>query len=141
MAPSEETHEHAAPLDGLRVLLVEDDPDGRELFTLLLANQGAEVLSAGSADEALAALDAARFDVLVSDIGLPGRDGFELIAAIRARGPERDGTIPAVAVTAYNAPGDREHILAAGFQAHIAKPVEMSFLVAVIASLADRVDA
>ncbi|HEX6900909.1 MAG TPA: ATP-binding protein [Thermoanaerobaculia bacterium] len=122
------------PLEGLRILAVDDDLDTLEMMSELLSLRGAEVRSAGSADEAISALG--RFDphVLVSDISMPGRDGYELIRDIRSRGlgPE---TLPAVAVTALASSEDRRRALDAGYQVHLGKPVDPAELTSVLLSL------
>jgi signal transduction histidine kinase/ActR/RegA family two-component response regulator len=122
-------------LDGLRVLVVDDDEDGRTLTTLVLTQAGAAVIGAGSVAEALAALDAEQPDVLVSDIGLPDDDGFALIHQIRRDEVEHGGFLPAVALTGYARAEDRDRIIAAGFQAHVPKPVDPSELTAAIARI------
>jgi signal transduction histidine kinase/ActR/RegA family two-component response regulator len=127
----------AAParLDGLSVLLVEDDADAREVLGLVLELAGAKVEAVGSVRAALRAFDGFRPDVLVSDIGMPDEDGYALIRSIRAR-EVGDRHIPAIALTGYVSPADEAHVLAAGFHTHLAKPVEPNTLVAAIASLA-----
>jgi PAS domain S-box-containing protein len=125
-------------LEGLRVLLVDDEVDTRELFRVALGRCGAEVLTAGSARDALDAIEESRPDLLISDIGMPGEDGYELIRRVRALPAERGGKIPAIALTAYARTEDRLRALRAGYQMHISKPVELAELVAVIASLIRR---
>jgi PAS domain S-box-containing protein len=125
----------AGPLAGLRVLIVDDDADSREVLVALLALSAAEVRSAGSVREALETLTDWRPDVLVSDIGMPGRDGYDLIQEVRSRGAEEGGQIPAIALTGYAAVQDGERAKSAGYQTHMAKPVEPLLLVKVIASL------
>jgi len=125
-------------LDGTRVMLVDDDPDGRHMLTVLLELAGATVVSAGSVREALDALETIQPDVIVSDIAMADEDGYTLIRRVRAREAERGGAIPAVALTGYVRPEDRARILAAGFQAHVGKPVEPDEIVAAIAALAAR---
>jgi CheY-like chemotaxis protein len=121
-------------LRGVRVLVVEDDAEEREFLVALLGAAGADVRSASSANEALATLAWWRPGVLVSDIGLPGGDGYDLMEAIRALpGAAR---VPAAAVTGQSAPEDRRRALRAGFQAHLAKPVDPDRLLDVIAGLA-----
>jgi PAS domain S-box-containing protein len=123
-------------LEDITVLVVEDDPDARELVERLLQEHDAQVLTAASALEGLQILADARPDVLVCDIGLPEVDGYELIRRIRKS--ERPGEgIPAIALTAYAAAEDRAQALRAGYQAHIAKPVEAPVLVATVARLVD----
>ena len=129
------------PLFGVRVLLVEDDPDTLELVTLLLKRNGAEVSTADSAESALEVLSRARPDVIVSDIGMPDVDGYELMRRVRALGPEAGGTTPALALTAYASDADRLRAARAGFQQHLAKPVDPDALVAAILGLAAGADA
>ncbi|HEX6862226.1 MAG TPA: response regulator, partial [Thermoanaerobaculia bacterium] len=121
-------------LAGIRVLVVDDEPDARELLEQVLAGACAEVAVAASAPEALDALDRFRPDVLVSDIGLPGEDGYDLIRQARERGFAG----PAAALTAFARAEDRRRALLAGFQIHLAKPVHPGELTAVVASLAER---
>jgi CheY-like chemotaxis protein/anti-sigma regulatory factor (Ser/Thr protein kinase) len=124
-------------LNNLNILVVEDDEDARELLAVVLEQQGATVQAVGSAPEALAVLDRMTPDVLMSDIGLPTIDGYELIKAVRKR--ERAGAVlPAVALTAYARREDRRLALEAGFHAHVAKPVDPLELVTVVANLARR---
>jgi signal transduction histidine kinase/CheY-like chemotaxis protein len=125
-------------LRGVRVLVVEDEQDSMELIRTALARLGAEVVAAGGTEEALARFDAAVPDVIVSDIEMPGHDGYELIRRIRARPPEHGGHVPAAALTAYARTEDRRQALLAGFQMHVAKPIEPEELVAVVASLAGK---
>jgi signal transduction histidine kinase len=130
-------------LAGLRVLIVEDEPDARELVERLLQERGAQTTAVGSAAEALAAYEAAPPDVVVSDIGMPGEDGYAFIRKLRALelalGLGR--TTPAAALTAFARREDRRRALLAGFQTHIAKPVDPLELVVVVASLAGRTTA
>jgi PAS domain S-box-containing protein len=123
-------------LDHVNVLLVEDDPDNREVLRTILEQHHASVSATASAREALEILSSARPNILISDIGLPDIDGFELIRRIRQLDPSEGGRIPAVALTAHASAEDRTKALRAGFQAHIAKPVDPRELVASIASLA-----
>jgi signal transduction histidine kinase/CheY-like chemotaxis protein len=123
-------------LDGVRVMVVEDDPDGRHMLTVLLELTGATVVAAGSVGEALDALETSRPAVIVSDVAMADEDGYTLIRRLQARGAERGGAIPAVALTGYVRPEDRARMLAAGFQAHVRKPVEPDEIVAAIAALA-----
>jgi PAS domain S-box-containing protein len=128
-------------LDGLRILIVDDDADIRDLLTYTLEVCGAEVMAAASADEAIAALTASStpMDILISDIGMPDEDGYALLRRVRALEPEHKGGIPAIALTAYARTQDRRAALLAGFQSHVAKPVEPAELIAVIANLAGRI--
>ena len=136
----EEARAAEAPcrLDGLRVLLVEDEVDAREALSAIVSQAGATVAEAGTAGEALSRLVAWRPDVLVCDIGLPTEDGYALIRKVRALTPEEGGDVPAVALTAYARASDRAHALAAGFQVHLAKPVEPDQLLRVLARRAQR---
>lgn len=127
-----------AELNGVRVLVVDDEEDARELLRTLLEDSGAHVLTAGSAQEGLQVLQAELPDVLVSDIGMPGTDGYGFIERVRALPPDRGGRTPAVAITAYARSEDRTRVLRAGFQSHVPKPVEPVELLAVLASLAGR---
>jgi signal transduction histidine kinase/CheY-like chemotaxis protein len=127
----------AAPaLDGVRVLVVDDERDARDVMTTVLESHNAEVVAAASAEEALAALADATPDVLVCDIGMPGEDGYALIRKIRGRETEHGGRLPAAALTAYTRFEDRTRALLAGFQIHLPKPIEPDELVAVVANLA-----
>ena len=130
--------EGAVRLDGVRVMVVDDEADTRDLLSFSLRNYGAEVRALGSASEALAAIQQDKPDVLVSDIGLPGDDGYALIRKVRALDEESGGRVPAAALTAYAKDEDRHRAIAAGFQAHVTKPVELAELASVVASLAGR---
>ncbi len=123
---------------GVRVLVVDDQPDGRELMQVLLAGAGAVVDTASSADEALAALARFRPDVILADLEMPGTDGYALIREIRARSVEQGGHTPAAAVSAHVRPQDRTRALAAGFQTHIAKPATPTEVLATVAALSGR---
>jgi CheY-like chemotaxis protein len=125
-------------LDGLRVLVVDDERDTLEMLRIGLTKCGAEVTTAGSAAEALEAVSSSAPDVLISDIGMPDADGYELMKKIRAMPAEGGGRVPAVALTAYARTEDRLQALRSGYQMHVPKPVELAELVAVIASLAQR---
>ncbi|HEV2864536.1 MAG TPA: PAS domain S-box protein [Pyrinomonadaceae bacterium] len=131
-------HECPERLDGLRVLVVDDEPDARELLAVGLGQCGAEVVTASSAHEALRAMAGGAFDVLVSDIGMPGEDGYELIRMVRALPAGGGGGTPAVALTAYARTEDRLRAMRAGFEMHVSKPVELTELVVVVANLARR---
>ena len=124
-------------LDGVRVLVVDDEPDARDLMKRLLQECAADVAGARDVPEALALVDTFRPNVLVSDIGMPQRDGYDLIRTVRERG-HTEHTLPAVALTAFARPEDRTRVLASGYQAHVAKPVDPVELTAVIGSLAAR---
>ncbi|MDB5295441.1 MAG: rpfC [Phycisphaerales bacterium] len=125
-------------LPGVRVLVVDDDPDSREVVRRLLESCGAAVTAVGSGAEALGRVEADRPDVLVSDIGMPDMDGYDLIRRVRALGVERGGTVPAVALTAYARADDRVRAVLAGYQHHVVKPVEPAELLAMVASLSGR---
>jgi CheY-like chemotaxis protein len=116
-----------ASLDGFEVLLVDDEPDTLSMFRAALEQAGARVRAASSAMEALHEVDRAQPDLLVTDLGMPGMDGYELLRALRSR--DGAAAYPAVAVSAYARPEDRTRSLAAGFQAHLAKPVDPTALV------------
>lgn len=125
-------------LDGLRILLVDDERDGREATAILLREHGAEVDIASSAREALAALDRAVPDVLLSDIGMPDEDGLSLLRRIRLRASAGGGGVPALALTAYARSADRVQSLVAGFDGYVTKPVEPAGLISAVARLAGR---
>ena len=125
-------------LQGLRILVVDDEPDTRELIEEVLKECGAEVITSPSAAEALVALEKHKPDVLVSDLGMPDEDGYSLITKVRALPSERGGDIPAAALTAYARSEDRMRVLRSGFQFHLPKPVDSAELVTVVASLAGR---
>jgi len=126
-------------LAGIRVLVVEDHDDTREFVATVLGQYGAEVTTATSARTAVAAFERARPHVLVSDIAMPGEHGYSLIETVRALPPEQGGRVPALALTAYVRPEDREHVLAAGFNQHMAKPIDPIDLASAVAQLAKRI--
>ncbi len=119
-------------LAGLRVLVVDDQEDCRALVAFVLEARGALVYPCGTAPEALKAIGEYRPDVIVSDIGMPDRDGYWLIENVRRLEPERGGRIPAIALTAHNRPEDRQRAMTAGFQMHIGKPFEPEQVVSAI---------
>ncbi|HJR08549.1 MAG TPA: PAS domain S-box protein [Pyrinomonadaceae bacterium] len=125
-------------LDGLRILAVDDEPDTREMLKAGLGQCGADVTVVGSASEALEAMSRAVPDLLISDIGMPDEDGYELIRRVRELPAEGGGKVPAIALTAYARVEDRMQALRAGYQMHVPKPVELAELVAVAASLVRR---
>jgi signal transduction histidine kinase/CheY-like chemotaxis protein len=125
-------------LGGVLVLVVEDEADTCELLAAALGHSGADVDSAASAAEALAALRRRRPDVLVCDIGMAGEDGYTLLASVRALPAEEGGMVPAIALTAYARADDRRRALAAGYQIHLPKPVDPDELISVVARLAGR---
>ncbi|BAZ31412.1 PAS/PAC sensor hybrid histidine kinase [Cylindrospermum sp. NIES-4074] len=122
-------------LNGLQTLLVDDDRDSREFIAFLLEQYGAQVTEAQSASEALSSLGQAKFDLLISDIGMPDMDGYTLIRQIRKQSPDQDGEIPAIAITAYAGEIDQQQALAAGFQQHISKPIELEVLMQAILAI------
>ena len=128
----------AAELSGLTVLVVDDHGDARDLVKRVLEDADAAVITAATADEALALVPAAKPDVLVTDIGMPETDGFELLRRLRALGPEQGGKVPAIALTAFARSEDRTRALRAGFLVHVSKPVDPAELVATVASVAGR---
>ncbi|MGC2236579.1 MAG: ATP-binding protein [Pyrinomonadaceae bacterium] len=125
-------------LNGLRVLMVDDDPDTLEILELMLKEYGAEVRAAASAAAALDTFLEWKPDILVSDLGMPIENGLTLISKIRALSPEQGCDVPAAALTAYVREGDKQEAIAAGFQMHISKPVEQKTLAETIAALAKR---
>ena len=123
-------------LEGLKVMIVDDDADARDLLTVILEERKAEVTTVASPAEAYETLEWLRPDVIISDIGMPGEDGYTFIRNVRVKeARERQGWRPAIALTAHARVEDRLRALSAGYQAHVAKPVEPAELVAVIASL------
>jgi CheY-like chemotaxis protein len=141
LAPARTASVADISLASIRVLVVEDDPDAAEFVTNLLQSHGAEVVSAASAREALEAVAQSRPDILISDIGLPEMDGYQLIEEIRKMDVAHGGGIPAVALTAFARSDDRTRALRAGYQTHLAKPIESTELVATVASFAELVHA
>lgn len=125
-------------LQGVKVLVVDDEADARALVKRLLEDRGASVRAAGSVDEAMRLLTEEKPDVLISDIGMPGEDGYSLLRRVRALGVEQGGAVPAVALTAYARAEDRMKAILAGFQMHVSKPVEPAELLTMVASLSGR---
>jgi signal transduction histidine kinase len=128
--------ERVPELKGVSVLIVDDELETRELLVEVLSRCGAEVRASSSAHDALEALQSWKADVLISDIGMPGEDGYDLIRKVRKMDADHGGCIPAVALTAYARGEDRIRALSAGFQMHVSKPVEPVELAAVVASFA-----
>ena len=122
-------------LSNTQVLVVDDEPDIRDLITFILQDYGVEVTAVSSAQEALQALSESIPDVLISDIGMPKTDGYMLMREVRARSPQQGGRVPAIALTAYAGEMNQQQALAAGFQIHISKPVDPDALVKAIADL------
>ncbi len=129
--------EACVKLNGVRVLVVDDQDDARELLKRVFTECDAEVETVASAAEALEAIRHRRPDVLVSDLGMPGEDGYTLVRRLRALPPDQGGAIPAAAVSALARPEDRRRALEAGYQVHVAKPVEASELLAAVARLVE----
>ena len=127
-------------LDGLQVLVVDDEKDTRQMIGAVLERSGAEVRTSASTREALEVLGKWRPDVLISDIGMPGEDGYALIHQVRALPESLGGEIPAVALTAYARDEDRRRVLAAGYQMHLAKPISPVELLAMVAELSGRTE-
>ncbi|MDQ2936743.1 MAG: PAS domain S-box protein [Acidobacteriota bacterium] len=136
-----ESQSEVPTLEGLRILVVDDETDALDLIGVELAQHGAMVKHVGNAADALTALEQSEFDLLISDIGMPNTDGYDLIRQIRQQEEGKNRKIPAVALTAYARVQDRMQAIMAGFSTHIAKPVEVNELVTVVASLAGRLDA
>ncbi|WP_414542094.1 GAF domain-containing protein [Nostoc sp. CCY0012] len=131
----EQFSQSSVNLQGVQVLVVDDDTDTRELIVFLLEQAEASVISVTSASAALAALTQSPPDILISDIGMPDMDGYMLIRQVRALPPEQGGQIPAIALTAYAGDFNEKQALAAGFQRHVAKPVEPNELINAIVTL------
>jgi PAS domain S-box-containing protein len=127
-------------LSGLRVLVVDDEPDTLEILSVMLNKSGASVRTATSSADALRTFGEWRPNLLLSDLGMPGEDGYTLINRIRALAPERGGNTPAAAITAHARDEDRAKVLAAGYQAHISKPVDPATLLSALAGLAELQD-
>ena len=127
--------EGAGSIEGARILVVDDDSATREALVEVLSLDGAVVRSAESPAAAMKAFTEFRPELLVSDIAMPGEDGYGLIARVRALGPERGGDVPALALTALATTDDRQRALEAGFQAHMGKPVDVDRLVGTLATL------
>jgi len=125
-------------LSGLLVLVVDDERDTRELVGMMLMTCGAEVVSVGSATEALDQMERQRFDLLISDIGMPEMNGYDLIATVRQLAEEQGGRTPAVALTAYAGTDDRKRALAAGYEMHIPKPFVTAELIRAAIFLTER---
>jgi CheY-like chemotaxis protein len=129
-------------LAGLRILVVDDEADARDLLAIRLQQYGASVITAASAEAAMDALERQdpQPDLIVSDIAMPGEDGYSLIRRVRAMEPEQGGRIPAIALTAYSRAKDRVQALSAGFQMHMPKPVNAAELAIAITSITGRFD-
>jgi CheY-like chemotaxis protein len=128
----ERSPQQSLDLNGVKILVVDDEPDTQELVAFVLEQQGAQVTTATSAHEALLILPQVKPDILLSDIGMPDIDGYLLIQQVRMLAPEQGGRIPAIALTAYAGDTNQRQVLAAGFQKHISKPIEPDVLVQTI---------
>jgi PAS domain S-box-containing protein len=137
-APAVLPEEQCVRIADVRVLVVDDEADARGLVRRLLEDCDAVVETVGSAAEAYDRLRGGRFDVLVSDIGMPGEDGYSLLRRVRALPAEQGGRVPAIALTAYARAEDRMKAVLAGFQLHLAKPVEPAELITMVASVSGR---
>jgi PAS domain S-box-containing protein len=126
-------------LAGLRVLAVDDDADTTEVVSAILRSAGAEVITARSAAEAIDLIEREKLDILISDIGMPGEDGYDLVRKLRSGASRTERQIPAIALTAFARSQDRLRVLSAGYQMHVSKPIEPIELVMVVASVANRV--
>jgi len=137
-ASTRERSDPPPPLHDVTVLVVDDQEDARELMAAVLGRCGARVVTVDSTAAALEALDREHPDVILSDLEMPGEDGYSLIRKVRERPPERGGTVPAAALTAYARTEDRLHSLRAGFHRHVPKPVQPDELAEIVAALAGR---
>jgi len=135
--PNQPAHEGSAELNSLRILTVEDEADSREMLEMILRSRGAEVVSVSSVREALHVLNSNGWkpDVLVSDLGMPEEDGYDLIRKLRARAPEECGALPAIAITGYAGKEESKRALDAGYQTQLSKPVNWNDLIETIALL------
>lgn len=129
-----------AALEGLRVIIVDDEADSRGMLSAALRDAGCSVTEAGSVADAYQAFIGSQPDVVISDIGMPGENGFDLIGRIRDLPPEKGGCVPAIALTAYVREEDRHRALSAGFQHHIGKPVELTELMRLVSGYAEKAD-
>ena len=120
----------------MKILVIDDEPDARHLVERVLLQCGAAVHTADCADEGLAGIAAQRPDIVISDIGMPGKDGYEFIRELRRLGSSSGGRTPAIALTAFARSEDRTRALMAGYQVHLSKPIEPHELVATVVSLA-----
>lgn len=136
----DDTVEFSCPpeLNNLRILVVDDEADTRALLSSIFESCNANIKGVASVDEAIAALENEKFDILISDIGMPNKSGYDLMEKLRKFPPQQNGTIPAVALTAYAGVEDRMRTLSAGFQMHIPKPIEPAKLIMIITSLMNR---
>jgi CheY-like chemotaxis protein len=129
-------HPFPGLLAGMRALVIDDDPDARELLAAMLRVHGMVVSAAGSASEGMAALEREVPDIILSDLAMPDQDGYALIRSVRKLPADSGGRVPAIAVTAYARPEDSARSLSSGFQAHMVKPIDLMELVSVVERLA-----
>jgi CheY-like chemotaxis protein len=122
-------------LTGLRIIVVDDEPDARDVISRVLSRAGAKTTAVGSVREALAAVTVQKPDLIVSDIAMPDQDGYDLARQLKEMAAGNGGAIPALALTAYAREEDRQRCLSAGFEAHLAKPVDPSELLGAVARL------
>jgi len=125
-------------LSGLRVLVVDDEPDGRDVIAQILSSRGAETAAAGSADEAIRVLQSFKPDVLLSDIRMPGKDGYQLLQELHSLETGEGRNVPAIALTGFARAEDRKLALLNGYRFHLAKPFDPGELIAAVAMLAGR---
>ncbi|MEO9062178.1 MAG: response regulator [Nitrosospira sp.] len=131
-------HHKDSTLSGIKILVVDDDPDVLAALTLILRHYDAEVIPAAKPQEGLEQVKRHRPDVIISDIGMPHMDGYQFIRAVRKLPPQDGGHTPAIAVTAFDRPEDRIRVSEAGFQGHLSKPVDLYELITTIAMAAGR---
>jgi PAS domain S-box-containing protein len=136
LVTAEQAAQVSKDLNGLRVLVVDDEPDALEILSLMLNRSGASVRTASSSEDALRTFGEWQPNVLLSDVGMPGEDGYTLIRRVRALAPEQGGNVPAAAITAHAREEDRVKALAAGYQAHLTKPIDPATLVSALVGLA-----
>jgi len=136
--PAKNSSQYSLDLSGIRVLLVDDEADSRELMAFALEMAGASVITAQTAGAALAALTQSQPDVILSDIGIPDMDGYMLMRQIRGLTPEHGGNVPAIALTGYAGEHDKQQAFSVGFQVHLSKPVDLKRLVQAIAQAVGR---
>jgi CheY-like chemotaxis protein len=130
-----DTRSSNADISGCRVLIVEDDRDSREMLAVLLKAHHAETMTAANAIEALDKIPSFKPDILISDLGMPQIDGYDLIKRIRSMSPDQGGRIPAIALTGYAGPEESKRVHSAGFDSHIPKPVDQEKLINTISSM------
>jgi CheY-like chemotaxis protein len=128
----------APALSGVRILVVEDDPDSREVAALILSNHGARVCAVAGGKEGLESLGESPPDIVISDIGMPEMDGYEFIRAVRTLPPARGGAVPAIALTAFTQQIDRQRAFEAGFEGYLCKPTNPTSLITAIQDVLKR---